>query len=107
MPMRQNIPFLKDRKLTEKEITAEIRSWLNFRGIYHWKVWQGPMSQNGVSDILGILPKGRMLAIEVKTLKGKLSPKQQSFIDSINLRGGLAFVARSVEKVRQEVDHGI
>ena len=100
-----NYPLLKDRELKEKEITYDIRQWLWYKGIYHWKVWQGPMSKNGVSDILGILPGGRLLAVEVKTNRGRVSPLQQLFLDAINRYGGLGFVARSVEDVRREVNH--
>lgn len=90
---------LKDRKKTEAEITKEIRGYLIIKKIYHWKVWQGPMSKAGVADILGILPDGRLLAIEVKTLSGKLSSNQEAFLLAIRIRNGVAIVARSVEDV--------
>ena len=62
-----------------------------------------PSHAPGVSDILGVLPGGRFLAVEVKASKGKVSPHQQQFIDSINQEGGLAFVAHSVEEVQQKL----
>jgi hypothetical protein len=105
--MNQKILYLKDREKTEKEITSEIRGYLNFKGIFHWKVWQGPMSKGGISDILGILPQGKLLAIEVKTRKGKASPNQQAFIEIIKNRGGVAFIARSVDDVRGELENYI
>jgi len=86
----------------EKDITREIRSYLRIRGIFHWKEWGGPMSENGVPDILGCW-KGRMLGIEVKTARGHVSDYQQAFIDRINREGGLAFVARSVEDVMERL----
>ena len=58
-----------------------------------------PSHAPGVSDILGVLPGCRFLAVEVKVPKGKVSPHQQEFIDSVNQAGGLAFVARSLEDV--------
>ena len=54
---------------------------------------------SGASDIIGILSDGRFLAIEVKTRTGRLSEKQQEFLDRINGAGGLGFVARSVQDV--------
>lgn len=65
---------------------------------------------NGVADILGILGSasigadgslglGRLLAIEVKSSKGKPTPDQASFLLQVNNRGGLGFIARSVEDV--------
>ena len=65
---------------------------------------------NGVSDILGILGSavigadgslglGRLLAIEVKSTKGKATSDQLAFLLHITNRGGLGFIARSVEDV--------
>jgi hypothetical protein len=45
------------------------------------------------------------LAIEVKAEKGRVSPHQQMFLDSINEAGGLAFVAHSVEEVEANLSH--
>lgn len=36
-------------------------------------------------------------AIEVKSDRGRVSPKQQRFIDFVNERGGIASIARAVE----------
>lgn len=60
-------------------------------------------SQRGMSDIMGMLSGGRLLAIEVKSETGRVQPHQQEFIDLINAGGGLAFVARSVEDVLKEL----
>lgn len=54
----------------------------------------------GMSDIVGILPSGRFLAIEVKSATGKVTRPQQAFLDTVNAHGGYGFVARSVEYVR-------
>ena len=81
----------KNKPPTEKQITDNIRKYLGIKNIWHWKQWQGPMSQpRGVADILGILD-GRLLAIEVKKPGGKLSLFQERFLDSVNGRGGIAF----------------
>jgi hypothetical protein len=85
-------------KVKEKAITQAIRGLLKSLGIFHWKNHGGPMGAKGVSDILGCY-QGRMLAIEVKTDRGRLSDDQQRFIDNVNAAGGLAFVARSIDDV--------
>lgn len=59
----------------------------------------------GISDILGCLTNGRILAIEVKTAKGIASVEQDSFIQKIRDAGGLAFVARSVEDVKHMLEY--
>ncbi len=94
----------------EQSIQSAILQYLRFKGIFCWKNNTAgiyvrsrntyiPSHAPGVSDILGILKDGRFLAIEVKAPKGRISPHQQQFIDEINARGGVAFVARSVEEV--------
>jgi len=42
-----------------------------------------------------------MLGIEVKTKNGKLTERQALFIESINMEGGIGFMARSVEDVME------
>ena len=90
---------MKSIKPSEKQITDNIRKYLSIKNIWHWKQWQGPMSQpRGVSDIIGIL-HGRLLAIEVKKPGGKLSLFQERFLENVNKRGGIGFVAYSVDDV--------
>ena len=55
----------------------------------------------GSSDIIGITPDGRFLAVEVKTKTGRVSDEQQRFIDAVRRKGGVAGVARSVEEALQ------
>jgi len=92
--------LFKNIQWSEKEITREIRAYLKIRGIFHWKVFQTLGSTPGCPDILGIY-KGRMLGIEVKTKSGKLTERQERFIEWINFEGGIAFVAKSVEDVME------
>lgn len=66
---------------------------------------KSPHSIKGVSDILGLL-NGRFIAIEVKSRLGKLTPEQRIFIDKINVSGGLAFVARSINDVERGLSNG-
>jgi len=53
----------------------------------------------GVSDILGVLPDGRMLAIEVKSAGGRLTPEQKTFLLQAGNLGAVAFSARSIDEV--------
>lgn len=107
----------------EKLIENEILSYLSFRDIFAFKVKsQGTYDQKegrfrrpskhyrrGTADILGIY-KGRPLAIEVKSEKGRLSVHQRMFLDSFIKYGGIALVSRSVEQLEKqlgEVDEGL
>ncbi len=102
----QRLP-IPGMKLSESEIKREIRQYLRMRGIFAWNQWQGQMSVPGVQDLIGILPGGRILGIEIKVPSWK-EPKpgksqrwdrQKAFIQRINEAGGLALVATSVEDV--------
>ena len=44
----------------------------------------------GSSDIIGIAPNGKFVAIEVKSKGGKLSPEQTNFLFNVERRGGMA-----------------
>ncbi|MFA6989993.1 MAG: VRR-NUC domain-containing protein [Candidatus Gastranaerophilaceae bacterium] len=95
---------MKEKAPLEKEITKEIRKFLNLKRIFHYKAWQGLGSVKGVADIIGIMPTGSktpgtFVAIEVKTARGVLSPHQEEFLRRINEAGGIAFVARGIADV--------
>ncbi len=52
----------------------------------------------GSSDLVGILaPAGRMVALEVKTPRGRVTPEQDLFLALVRRRGGFAAVVRSVD----------
>lgn len=55
----------------------------------------------GSSDLIGIAPDGRFLAVEVKTKTGRASKEQLKFIDAVNNAGGIAGIARSPEEALQ------
>lgn len=57
----------------------------------------------GMCDITGQLKDGRRLEIEVKGPAGRVSDDQKSFIAMVNIAGGLAFVARSIDDVEAEL----
>lgn len=52
---------------------------------------------NGGSDLIGLTPCGKFLAVEVKNKKGRASKAQLDFIAHINSVGGIAGIARSVD----------
>lgn len=100
----------------ERDIQKAILDYLHSVPIYCWtnktqgtydphkKIFRRNTTKKGISDILGVLPDGRFLAIEVKSKSGRLSPEQAEFIDRVNDLGGLAFVARSLEEVQNAIE---
>lgn len=120
--------------ITEKQIENQILTYLKNKRIFAFKVQSvgvfDPSKRvfrkkptdhiNGVSDILGCLPDGRMLSIEVKRpyiskktmtisyrtqeqLEKLASEDQVSFINTIKKQGGVAFYADSVEIVEDQL----
>jgi hypothetical protein len=62
----------------------------------------------GSSDILGVLPGGKILCIECKAKGGRLSHEQKQFLADIQALGGLAIVAKSyrdIDRVLREAGY--
>ncbi len=103
-----------DMQQSEKQIENQILEYLKFRSVMAWKVKSvgtydaklrvfrkpSPYYRKGVSDILGIF-RGKPLAIEVKSIKGRTSPEQRAFLEDFAREGGIAMVARSIEDVER------
>lgn len=49
----------------------------------------------GSSDLIGLTPTGKFLAVEIKTPTGKATTEQLRFIEAVRSRGGIAGIARS------------
>ena len=102
----------------EHGVQLAILEFLAYKKIMAWRCNSGAavfesngrkrfvsFGRKGMSDILGILPGGKLLAIEVKAPKtGRVTPEQQDFLNDINRHGGCAFVARSVDDVQSWLD---
>lgn len=52
----------------------------------------------GSSDLIGITPDGRFLAIEVKRPGKTATPEQRAFVSLVRAMGGVAGVCHSVEE---------
>ena len=105
--------------LSEREIEQSILAWLNYQprckawknksqGTYdpYKKVFRRPSSkftEKGTSDILGIW-YGKMLCIEVKSAKGRLSPEQKAFLTEMAGLGAICLLARSLDNVIDAFD---
>jgi hypothetical protein len=97
----------------EGQVLASCLRYLKIRGIYHWRNSVGSVQVRpgqwyrfgkvGSSDILGVLPGGKILAVEIKAPDGRLSPEQREFLETVRGLGGLAIIARSWTDVDQEL----
>lgn len=92
----------------ETDLAARIRDAIN--GLTNATVWREQCGQvrvrrgymrlapAGTPDIVGYLPGGRMVALEVKRPKGKERPEQLEFLTRAQQLGCLVGVVRSVEE---------
>lgn len=67
----------------------------------------GKWNRKGVPDITAVLDDGRMLLIEVKSAKGRVSPEQKAFHEKARIMGALVIVARSVDDVKKGLNAGM
>lgn len=87
----------------EKRVENKIKKYLDSLNAYYLKVHGSAFQPSGTPDILACV-NGRFVGIEVKKPKGgKISALQRHKIKHIQNAGGVAFVARSVNDVKQEL----
>ena len=96
-------------KTPEGRIKSAILRYLERRGFFAWNNATGCVriatdrwihfGKKGSSDIIGVLPDGKFLAIETKSIKGRLSPEQKAFIEKVRGLGGVAILARSLREL--------
>jgi hypothetical protein len=87
----------------ENRVKTACLRYLKLRHIYCWSNPSGAVrirpgkfisfGLKGSSDILGLLPGGRFLAVECKAEHGRLSPEQRQFLADVKALGGLVIVA--------------
>ena len=99
----------------ESRVLADVRAWLSLHNVPHWRINTAgtplhdgsgryrPAPQRGISDVLGILPGGVFLAVEVKAPKGKLSEDQRRFLLDVKEAGGVGIYVRGVEDLSEQL----
>jgi len=104
-------------KILERDIQKVILDYLACIKVFAWRQNRGAMKgahkgkgwfvrfgPPGQSDILGVLPGGRFLAIEVKRIGESPSDDQQRFLDRVNAAGGIAIVAHSLKECQEQLE---
>lgn len=99
---------MHQRPPLEKQIQRAVLDFLRYKRIFCWKQHNAgiqkangryiPAGMVGVSDIMGVMPDGRFLAVEIKRPGGKVSPSQQIFLDNVRRNRGLAWVVQSIKE---------
>jgi hypothetical protein len=101
----------------EKAVLKECLEYLQLRDIYAYRQNTGAAEYTdktgkkrmvkygkpGASDIVGVMPGGRFIAVECKAPTGRLSELQEEFLKDIERMGGLAVVAKSAEDIARAI----
>lgn len=98
----------------ENIVLQQCLIYLNCRGIFAFRNNTGALKIGkrfvrfgypGSSDIIGILPDGRFLAVECKRENGGiLSGKQVEFLSRIKENGGVALVVHSLNDLEKNIN---
>lgn len=90
--------------MTEANLTDKIKQYLkSVDGLFFWKEHGGQFGTTGIPDLI-VCYRGRFIALEVKTDRGKTTVLQEVTIRKIIKAGGYAKVVRSVDEVRAVID---
>lgn len=96
------------------QLTNQILQFLYEQGAWGWRQNTGGVydsrkgiyrfsAKKGISDILGLMPpSGRLIAIEVKIGKDRLSDEQSGFLKSIEHYGGISLIAKDFDSFKEE-----
>jgi hypothetical protein len=93
----------------EGKVKADCLEYLRLIGAFVWNNPTGAyqarpgewvhFGKTGSADIIGLLPGGRFIAVECKADTGRVSGKQQEFLEQVRGMGGIAIVARSYSDI--------
>lgn len=90
--------------MNESLITAQIKAYLKtVKDLFFFKEHGGQYGSAGIPDLI-ICYRGRFIAFEVKTAKGKTTVLQELTIREIIRAGGYALVVRSVDEVKAVIE---
>lgn len=83
--------------MSESKVQSKVMKWLKVNNYWAMKVVVA--NRAGIPDVIACSPSGLFVAIELKYGPGKPSKLQEYNIEEIKKRGGIAFVAWSIEDV--------
>ena len=109
------------RKPREQDLVNLCLQWLRLNRCMVWRQNQGGMTisgpgksrfmrfchQDGISDIVGLLPTGRFLAVECKQPGKKPTDHQAEFLREVNATGGLAVCVTNLRELATQLEHEI
>lgn len=90
----------KDKPLRERDLLAQVKDYLKIKGVFFFRIHQSLGSTPGLPDIIAVQPgTGRLIGLELKSDRGKLSYEQIAFQQAAEKAGALAGTVRCIEDV--------
>lgn len=102
----------RKNKREESQLVNMAIRWLYLQGCYVWRNNTGAFKAQGSNryiafglkgsaDIIGMVGtgpnRGRFIAVECKSTKGRIKPEQKLFRDRVLAKGGFYILARSLD----------
>jgi hypothetical protein len=99
----------------ETDVVRAVLDYLRLKGIFSWRsnnvgVYDPVRKRHrsfrglkGVADILAVLQGGRILVVECKGPRGRLTEEQDHFLAQVRAKGGVALVIRDVRELEAEL----
>ena len=75
------------------------RAWRNNTGAAYRNQRLIKYGEVGSGDVIGFLPDGLFISVEIKTLNDSTSAEQIEFIEQVRAVGGVAFIAAQIKDV--------
>lgn len=90
--------------MNETQLVEAIKKYLKtVPELFFWKEHGGQYGTAGIPDVI-VCYRGRFIALEVKTQRGKPTVLQEVTIRQILKAGGIATIVRSVGEVRSIIE---
>ncbi len=86
---------------SELNRTKKVRLWRNNTGMIGGVRFGLAI---GSADLIGVMKGGTFVSIEVKTTKGRETPEQEIWRETVQSFGGIAFTCRSLEEAVQWIN---
>lgn len=87
--------------MSEQKEQAKILKWLKQQG--YWVFKTITCNRAGIMDIVACSTKGQFVGIEVKFGSNTATELQKYNIQEVTKRGGIAFVAYSLDDVKEKL----
>ena len=108
--------YSKTCPMSETNLRNAMLDYLGYKNIYCWlnntqgnynkftnTYYKNPRLRKGIADIIGLMPNGRLLAIECKVGKNKQTESQIEFEKEIIANKGIYILAYDLDELEKKL----